>query len=142
MHYGYDKYAETVHDKMQHFAFHAIVEPTTIEEAQFSDQATQWKAATDSEYKSLIDNNTCELVNLPEGRRPIGCKWVFKVNDQEGTVERFKGRLVAKSYSQRSGIHYDEIFSPFLRFTTNQTLLAFPVEKGMLVHQIPTWGAG
>ena len=44
-----------------------------------------------------MENNTWELVKLPEGRNAIGCKWVFRVKyDGKGQVERFKGRLVAK----------------------------------------------
>ena len=50
-----------------------------------SDHAKEWKAATDSEFDSLR-----ELVELPPDRKPIGCKWVFKVRS-DGSVERLKG---------------------------------------------------
>ena len=93
--------------------------------------------AADAEYKSLMENKTWELVKLPEGRRAIGCKWVFRVKyDSNGQVERFKGRLVAQGYSQKYGIDYDETFFPVARFSSICTLLAFAVEMGMQIHQM------
>jgi hypothetical protein len=62
-----------------------------------SDHAQEWKAAADSEYEYLLENDTWELVELPHGRKAIGCRWVFKVKYTcDGKVERFKGHLVAK----------------------------------------------
>ena len=137
--YGFDDYADINTAEAQHVAFKAseIDEPTTIEEALSGDYSKQWKTAADAEYQSLIENNTWELVKLPEGRKAIGCKWVFRVKyDGKGQVERFKGRLVALGYSQKYGIDYDETFSPVARFSSIRTLLAFAVEMGMQIHQM------
>ena len=123
----------------QHVAFKVseIDEPTTIEEALGGDHSKQWKQAADAEYQSLTENKTWELVKLPEGRKAIGCKWVFRVKyDGKGLVERFKGRLVAQGYSQKYGIDYDETFSPVARFSSIRTLLAFAVEMEMQIHQM------
>jgi lipocalin len=61
------------------------------------------------EMESLKKNQTWALVQLPKGKRAIGCKWVYKrtpaVTEKEG--EKFKARLVAKGYSQHKGIYYD-----------------------------------
>lgn len=135
--YGLDEFADLA--GVSHVAFNVckIKEPTTIDEAFTSEHAEQWKEAADSEFKSLMDNNTWELVDLPEGRETIGCKWVFKVkHTSDGQVERFKGRLVAKGYSQRPGIDYDETFSPVVRFSSIRSLLAFAVQHNMVVHQM------
>ena len=114
-----------------------IPEPGTFEEAFGSPHAKEWKLAADSEYQSLIDNDTWDLVELPQRRTAVGCKWIFKVKyNGEGKVERFKSRLVAKGYSQRHGIDYEETFSPVVRFSSIQTLLTLAVQKDMIVHQM------
>ena len=114
-----------------------IKEPTSIQEAHKGQHSKQWKEATDAEYSSLLENNTWELVKRPKYRRAIGCKWVFRVkHDGHGTVERFKGRLVAQGYSQKYGIDYEETFAPVARFSSIRTLLAYAAEQSLLVHQM------
>ena len=134
--YGFDEYADVT--EKTHIAFRATIEePETIQEALNSEYSVQWKAAADSEYQSLMENKTWELVKLPDNRTVIGCKWIFKVKyGDQGQVNRFKGRLVAKGYSQKYGKDFDETFSPVVRFDSIRTLLAFAVEKQMLIHQM------
>ena len=137
--YGYDEYADTATHHVHHVAYHLseIDEPTTMQEARSSDHAAEWKVATDSEYNSLIENKTWELVELPPGRKAVGCKWVFKLKHAgDDTVERFKARLVAKGYAQKCGIDYDETFSPVVRFSSIRFLLAFAVQNDLLIHQM------
>jgi hypothetical protein len=138
--YGLDEYADrAIHHEVHHVAYHAghIEEPKTFKEAMCGDQAKQWENAADAEYQSLIDNGTWELVKLPPGRKTVGCKWVFKVkHGADGEVARFKSRLVAKGYSQSYGLDYDETFSPVVRFSSIRALLAFAIQKGMLIHQM------
>ena len=119
------------------YSVQVISEPVTIGEALSGPHTKEWKLATDAEYQSFIDNDTWDLVELPEGRSAVGCKWVFKVKyNGEGKVERFKSRLVAKGCSQRYGIDFEETFSPVVRFTSIRTLLALAVHKDMIVHQM------
>jgi hypothetical protein len=132
--YGIDEYADVVSvglDESQ------IDEPRSIEDALASNLAEEWRASAEAEYHSLIENDTWDLVKLPSGRKPIGCKWVFKVKrDKDGKIERFKARLVAKGYAQKYGIDYDETFSPVVRFSSIRALLAFSVQNDMLIHQM------
>jgi len=66
--------------------------------------AEQWKQAASEELNAHSTNGTWELVPRPKGKKIIGSKWVFKVKrNADGSVERYKGRLVAKGYNQRPG---------------------------------------
>ena len=127
--YGIDEFVDTAFlDEVQ------IEEPTGIEEA-LKDQ--EWKEAADSEYQSLMENETWKLVKLPTGRKPVGCKWIFKTKcTSDGKVERYKARLVTKGYTQKPGEDYDETFSPVVRYSSIRTLLAFAVQNGMIIHQM------
>ena len=126
--YGVDKYADTANYAVDDAV--RVEEPMTIEDALSSNHSKEWKSAADLEYSSLLENETWELVKLPEGRRTVGCKWVFRVKyDSEGRVKCFKGRLVAQGYSQRYGIDYDEIIAPVARLSSIRILLAFAVEN-------------
>ena len=107
MRYGRDEYADIATIENHHMAYNAglITEPKSLSEALTTDYAKKWKMAADLEYKSLMENKTWELVELPCGRSQIGCKWVFKVKrGSDGNVECFKGCLVAKGYAEKFGI--------------------------------------
>lgn len=76
--------------------FLAHVEPTSVKQALAS---SQWQAAMKTEFDALQANNTWSLVPLPPHRRAIGCKWVFRVNENpDGSVNKYKARLVAKGF--------------------------------------------
>ncbi|CAI7934329.1 unnamed protein product [Closterium sp. NIES-54] len=80
------------------FAFFSPVEmpgePATLKEALESSDAVEWKNAVESELKSIEENGTWELVELPEGRKSITSKWIFKIkSDADGKIERYKTLL-------------------------------------------------
>jgi histone deacetylase 1/2 len=86
------------------------IEPTTYKQAMKSDKRLQ---AMHAEYDALRKNNTWSLVNLPENRHAIGCKWVFRVKQNpDGSINKYKARLVAKGFHQQLGFDYNETFSP------------------------------
>jgi len=71
------------------------------------------------EIEALHKNNTWDLVPLPQGRKAIGNKWVYKIKrDGNDQVGRYRARLVVKGYAQKEGIDFNEIFSPVVRLTT------------------------
>ncbi|CAI7824947.1 unnamed protein product, partial [Closterium sp. NIES-53] len=62
-------------------------EPATLKEALESSDAEEWKKAMESELKSIEENSTWELVELPEGRKAITSKWLFKIkSDADGKI--------------------------------------------------------
>ncbi|CAI7768020.1 unnamed protein product [Closterium sp. NIES-53] len=72
----------------------------------------EWKKAMESELKSIEENGTWELVELPEGRKAITSKWLFKIkSDADGKIERYKSRLVAKGYQQKEKVDYKKLFA-------------------------------
>ena len=88
-------------------------DPINFHQAMQDSNLEKWNEAMNEEYKSMQDNKVWELVPLPEGVKPIGCKWIFKTKqDSKGNVKRYKARLVAKDYTQKEGIDFKETFSP------------------------------
>ncbi|CAI6010148.1 unnamed protein product [Closterium sp. NIES-65] len=106
-------------------------EPATLKEALESSDAKQWKKAMESELKSIKENDTFELVELPEGRTAITSKWLFKIkSDANGKIERYKSRLVAKGYQQKEKVDFKELFAPVVKPATLRTLFARAAIKG------------
>jgi len=100
-------------------------EPSCYHEAVDDIDSEKWKMAMEEEMDSLAKNNTLDLVELPEGRSVVGCKWVFKMKWKgDGSIERYKARLVAKGYSQVEGINFHEIFSLVVKLVSICTMLA------------------
>ena len=91
----------------------------------------------EEELRSIEENRTWTLTELPQGRRAIGLKWVFKVKrDEYGVVVRNKAQLVVKGYAQRHGIDYDEVFAPVARMEAVRLLLALAAHEGWEVHHM------
>ena len=107
--YGFDimSYALQVAIEIDSF------KPTTYQEVISCSETKQWAMAINEDMESLQKNQTWDLVDLPEGRQVVGCKWIFKKKSGSSTKEVicYKACLVAKGYSQKEGMHYNEIFS-------------------------------
>ena len=66
-----------------------------------------------SEYNSIVGNNTWDLVNLPKGKHALPCKWYYKKKfTLDDFVPKYKARLVAKGFKQQHGVDFHEIFLP------------------------------
>ena len=85
----------------------------------------------------MHDNDVWDLVELPEGLKPIGCKWIFKTKrNSKGNKERYKTRLVAKGFTQREGIDYNEIFSPVSLKDSFRFIMALVAHFDLKLHQM------
>nr|GEW17337.1 copia protein [Tanacetum cinerariifolium] len=97
-----------------------------------------------TEVGAEVDTNNLELstvvwtlVDLPNGKRGIETKWVFKnKKDKRGIVVRNKARLVAQGYTQDEGIDYDEVFVPVARIEAIRLFFAYASFMGFIVYQM------
>lgn len=100
-------------------------DPLSVEDALAGPHAQQWRQAMQDELGSLQKNKTWSLVPLPPARKPISCKWVLRRKlHPDGSVARYKARLVARGFSQVAGLDYGDTFSPVLRMSSFRLLLA------------------
>ena len=82
-----------------YYVFNVDENPLTLKEALLSPDCVFWKEVVNDEMDSLISNKTWKLVDLPHGCKKIGCKWVLRKKlNPDGTIDKFKDRLVAKGY--------------------------------------------
>jgi hypothetical protein len=111
--------------------------PKTIAEAYSSPDADYWKEAVRSEMDSIMSIGTWEVVERPYGCKPVGCKWVLKKKLRpDGTIDKYRARLVAKDYTQKEGEDLFDTYSPVARLTTIRVLLSLAASDGLLVHQM------
>ena len=93
--------------------------------------------AMEQEMKSLKENEVWELVELPKDRKTVGCRWVYKLKSgPDGSIDRYKARLVAQGFSQKYGTDYDETFCPVVRLESLCTMIALAVQHGLKLHQV------
>ena len=117
-----------------------IPEPRTLAEAKKSKEWLFWKSALADELNSLKENETWKLVpisSVPKDKKLVKSLMVFKVKyNSDATVERYKARLVAQGFTQRSGIDYNETFAPVVKFQSVRVILALAVLRNAKVSQL------
>lgn len=96
-----------------------------------------WLTACEDEITAIEKNQTWILVDLPVGVKPIRLKWVFKIKrNPDGSVNKYKARLIAKGYMQKHGIDYDEVFAPVTRIKMIILFIALAAYHGREVHHL------
>ncbi|GJT94692.1 zinc finger, CCHC-type containing protein [Tanacetum coccineum] len=95
------------------------------------------KEEIDDEIDSIMGNNTWVLADLPPGSNPFGCKWIFKIKLKvDGTVEKFKARLVIQGFRQKSKIDYFDTYAPVAHISIIRLLFAMALIHNMIIHQM------
>ncbi|KAI3769398.1 hypothetical protein L6452_00500 [Arctium lappa] len=115
-------------------SIHSLSEPSSYKEA-----ATDplWQHAMSEELSALQKTHTWDLVPLPNGKRAIGSRWVYKIKTKsDGSVELYKARLVAKGFTQEYGLDFEETFAPVAKMTTIRTLIAVAAVRKWNISQI------
>ena len=109
-------------------------EPENFSEVKTHVEKEKWLKAIQDEMKSLHDNHTYELVDLPKGKRALKNKWVYRIKHEENNTQpRYKARLGLR---QKKGIDFDEIFSPFVKMSSIRIILTLAVSLDLDVEQL------
>jgi len=86
---------------------------------------------------SIMKNQTWELVELPKNKVPIGRKWLYKSKFKaDGSIDKYKVRLVAKGYSQKNGIDYEDTFAHVSKLDTIRISIALATKHKWKIHQL------
>ncbi|GKC54903.1 ribonuclease H-like domain-containing protein [Tanacetum coccineum] len=136
--YGLEKYVGYSKLNSENFCFvtqlNKTREPKTYFEAS---KYSHWTDAMNQEIDALLRNGTWELVDLPEDRKAIGSKWIYKIKFRSsGEIDRYKARLVAQGFGQKKGIDYEETFSLVVKMVTVRCLLNIVVSMSWPVFQL------
>jgi hypothetical protein len=112
-------------------------EPKSYCEAMRRPDSELWHQAMVRKMEAHLENGTWELVKLQHRRKAIGSKWVFKVKrNPDGTVKRYKARLVTKGFGQRPGVDFDEMFAPTTKWAALRAILALAVLENLELESI------
>ncbi|MCO5557965.1 hypothetical protein L7F22_011539 [Adiantum nelumboides] len=90
-----------------------------------------------AELDAIEQNKTWTLVPRPPKRKVVSTKWIFKTKYKaDGSLDKHKARLVARGFSQRPGVDFDETYAPTARMTTIRTVLCLAAHFGWAVFQM------
>ena len=89
------------------------------------------------EYQSIIKNNVWEIVPRPKSKDVVSSKWLYKIKHvDDGSVEKYKARFVARDFSQKEGIDYEEKFTHVAIYTSIRTIIALAAKMKWKLHQM------
>jgi len=102
------------------------------EPSSFSDDVKHQgrKDAMTKEYESIMKNDVWEVVPRPQNKIVVTSKWLYKIKHvADGSTKKYKAYFVARDFSQKEGIEYDEIFAPVARYTTIRSIIALATSQ-------------
>jgi hypothetical protein len=109
-------------------------ETSSFEEAN---KLQVWKNSMLEEYRSILKNNVWDIMLRQKDKSVISSKWIYKIKHAaDGSVENFKASFVARGFTQKEGIDYEETFSPVVKYTSIRTIIALASVLGWKLHQM------
>ena len=120
-----------------------IQEPKTYMEAMSGENASFWERAFKEEERNLMEKGTLSSpMDIPEGIKPIKCKPVFKVKyNADGSVDKFKVRIVAQGFTQIEGVDYDSVFAPVVSITAVRICFSLAAKFRLSLYSVDVSGA-
>ena len=116
------------------------VEPTTFIQSQTYPDAPMWLEATNDEVQNFIDKRVLlplDATEIPDGANIVGSRFVYKLKrEADGTIERYKARLVAQGFTQEYGVDYTETFAPVSQVLSVRLCLILTVQLGLRAHHV------
>jgi len=114
-------------------------EPLTFKDAS---RHSTWQQAMQDEIRALQSNGTWTLVPYCSSMNVVGSRWVYKIKRRaDGSIDRYKARLVARGFTQQEGIDYLETFSPVVKPATVRLVLTIAMSRGWFIHQLDVHNA-
>jgi hypothetical protein len=130
-------YADTDFCEVEFAGAVSTTDPRTYRLAMQSPDREHWTDACNTEVFNLEANRTWELTELPPGKKVVNSGWVFKVKRHaDGSIERYRARLVAKGFSQRPGFDYTEVFAPTFRPASLRLIIALAAREGYKMRSV------
>ena len=84
-----------------------------------------------------MENDVWDVVPHPEGKSVVTSKWIYKIKHAaNGSIEKYQARFVARGFSQKEGIDYEETFAPVARYTSIRAIMALATKLGWKLHQM------
>ena len=112
-------------------------DPLTYKMAMDDVDQDKWQEAMKLKMESMYSNSVWELVDLPEGVKPIGYKWIYKrKKGADGKVETYKARLISKGFTQKEGVNYEDTFSPVAMLKSIRILLSITAPYDYEIWQV------
>lgn len=123
----YSKYARLMSELIE-------VEPSSFQEAS---KHQVRRDAMVEDYSSIMKNSVWEVVPQPKDKSVVGLRLLYKIKHAtDSSVEKFKVRFVAKGFSQKEGVNYDETLAPVARYSSIRAIISIAAQMGSRIHQM------
>ncbi|CAA7057839.1 unnamed protein product [Microthlaspi erraticum] len=113
-------------------------EPSCYHEARRSKDWVKWNGGMTEEMESLWKNGTWIIVDRPKDKKVIGSRWLYRLKSGIPGVEseRHKARVVARGFTQKEGIDYQEVFAPVVKHLSIRILMSLVVKEDLELEQM------